>query len=82
MKQELFYAIRKIFKLQNTDYLEIEHNTFADDLHMIRIRTKSGLQFHVIYYPNYGFLYSSHAMAYHQVTPELKSWLQEDMGIE
>lgn len=31
MKQELFYAIRKIFKLQNTDYLEIEHNTFADE---------------------------------------------------
>lgn len=31
MKKELFYAIRSIFKLQNTDYLEIEHNTFADE---------------------------------------------------
>jgi hypothetical protein len=31
MKQELFYAIRSIFKLQNTDYLEIEHNTFSNE---------------------------------------------------
>ena len=53
------------------------HNAFADDLHMIRIRTKSGLQFYVSYYPNYGFLYSGHAMAYHQVTPELAIWFQE-----
>lgn len=31
MKQKIFSAFRKIFKLQNTDYLEIEHNTFADE---------------------------------------------------
>lgn len=31
MKQKIFSAFRKIFKLENTDYLEIEHNTFADE---------------------------------------------------
>jgi hypothetical protein len=31
MKQELFYAIRKIFQIQKTDYLQFEHNTYADE---------------------------------------------------
>ena len=58
------------------------HNAFADDLHMIRIRTKSGLQFYVSYYPNYGFLYSGHAMAYHQVTSEMEMWFHKYMKIK
>jgi hypothetical protein len=31
MKEQLFYAIRCIFKQQKTDYLAFEHNTYADE---------------------------------------------------
>lgn len=53
------------------------HNAFADDLQTIRIETTEGLRFFVSIYPSYGYLYSSHAMAYHQITPELNDWFNE-----
>ena len=53
------------------------YNAFADDLHVLRIETTEGLRFFLNLYPNYGYLYSSGAMAYHQVTPELTAWFNE-----
>lgn len=53
------------------------YNTFADDLQILRIETTEGLRFFVHLYPNYGYLYSSGAMAYHQLTPELDEWFDE-----
>ena len=58
------------------------HNAFADDLHVIRIETKDGFHFYLEYYPGYGFLESGHAMAYHQVTPELEQWFKANMDIK
>ncbi len=58
------------------------HNAFADDLQVIRVETKDGFRFYLSYYPNYGYLYSGHAMAYHQVTPELEQWFETNMGIK
>ena len=58
------------------------HNALADDLQVIRVETKDGFKFYLSYYPNYGFLYSGHAMAYHQVTPELKLWFETNMDIK
>lgn len=58
------------------------HTAFADDLQVIRIETKDGFLFYLHYYPNYGYLYSGQAMAYHQVTPELRSWFETNMGIK
>ena len=55
---------------------------FADDLQVIRIETKDGFHFYLEYYPNYGFLESGHAMAYHTVTPELKLWFEKNMDIK
>lgn len=53
------------------------HNAFADDLQVLRIETTEGLRFFVNIYPSYGYLYSSGAMAYHLITPELNEWLNE-----
>ena len=53
------------------------HNAFADDLQVLRIETVSGLRFFVSVYPSYGYLYSSGAMAYHLITPELEEWFAE-----
>ena len=53
------------------------HNAFADDLQILRIDTVSGLRFFVSVYPSYGYLYSSGAMAYHLITPELAEWFAE-----
>ena len=58
------------------------HNAFADDLKIIRVETKDGLRFYLQYYPNYGFLECTHAMAYHTVTPELKLWFETNMDIK
>ena len=58
------------------------HNAFADDLHIIRVETKDGFRFYLQYYPNYGFLECTHAMAYHTVTPELKLWFEANMDIK
>jgi len=30
-------------------------------------------------YLNYGYLYSSGGMAYHQITPELNAWFNEHL---
>lgn len=56
------------------------HNAFADDLQVLRIETVDGLRFFVNIYPSYGYLYSSGAMAYHQITPELSEWFAEYLG--
>ena len=61
---------------------EEAHNAFADDLQVIRIKTKDGFHFYLEYYPNYGFLESGHAMAYHVVIPELKLWFETNMKIK
>ena len=61
---------------------EEAHNAFADDCHIIRVETKDGFYFYLSYYPNYGFVYSGHAMAYHQVTPELRRWFETNMKIK
>lgn len=58
------------------------HNEFADDLHIIRVETKDGFRFYLQYYPNYGLLECTHAMAYHTVTPELKLWFETNMDIK
>lgn len=58
------------------------HNAFADDLKVIRIKTKDGLCFYIKYYPSYGVIYSGQAMAYHQVTLELKQWFENEMKIK
>lgn len=55
------------------------YNAFADDLQMIRIETAEGLRFFVHLYPSYGYLYSSGAMAYHQVTPKLAEWFKDHL---
>lgn len=58
------------------------HNAFADDLQIIRVETKDGFRFYLQYYPNYGLLECTHAMAYHTVTPELKLWFETNMDIK
>ena len=58
------------------------HNALADDLQVIRVETKDGFKFYLSYYPNYGFMYSGHAMAYHMVTPELGLWFETNMDIK
>lgn len=55
------------------------HNAFADDLQVLRIETTEGLRFFVNIYQNYGYLYSSGAMAYHLITPELNEWFIEHL---
>ena len=55
------------------------HNAFADDLQVLRIETTEGLRFFVNLYPSYGYLYSSGAMAYHLITPELNNWFNEHL---
>ena len=55
------------------------HNKFADDLQVLRIETAEGLRFFVNLYPSYGYLYSSGAMAYHLITPELNNWFNEHL---
>lgn len=55
------------------------HNAFADDLQVLRIETIEGLRFFVNIYPSYGYLYSSGAMAYHLITPELNEWFNEHL---
>ena len=55
------------------------HSAFADDLQVLRIETVDGLRFFVSIYLNYGYLYSSGAMAYHQITPELNEWFKEHL---
>lgn len=57
------------------------HNDFADDLQVLRIETVEGLRFFVHLYPSYGYLYSSGAMAYHQITPELAEWFADNFGL-
>ena len=57
------------------------HNAFADDLQIIRVETKDGFRFYLQYYPNYGLLECTHAMAYHTVTPDLKLWFETNMEI-
>ena len=61
---------------------EEAYNTFADDLQVIRVETKNGFHFYLQYYPQYGYIYSGHAMAYHQVTPELKQWFETNMEMK
>ena len=58
------------------------HTAFADDSQVVRIETKDGFRFYLRYYPNYGYLYSGHAMAYHTVTPELNLWFETNMDIK
>jgi hypothetical protein len=53
------------------------YNAFADDSQVLRIETTDGLCFFLNIYPNYGYLYSSGAMAYHLITTELNEWLNE-----
>ena len=53
------------------------HSAFADDQQTIRIETADGHRFFVSIYPSYGYLYSSGAMAYHQITPQLAEWINE-----
>jgi len=95
---EEFYAlttdITKFVSLGNDEFQSIvfdgipeeeqqeAHNAFADDLQVIRIETKDGFHFYLEYYPNYGFLESGHAMAYHTVTPELMLWFEKNMDIK
>ena len=95
---EEFYAlttdITKFVSMGNNEFQSIvfdgipeeeqqeDHNALADDLQVIRVETKDGFKFYLSYYPNYGFLYSGHAMAYHQVTPELKLWFETNMDIK
>ena len=55
------------------------HNAFADDLQVLRIETSEGHRFFVNIYQNYGYLYSSGAMAYHLITPELNEWFNENL---
>ena len=55
------------------------HNAFAEDLQILRIETVSGLRFFVSVYPSYGYLYSSEAMAYYLITPELNEWFKNYM---
>ena len=55
------------------------YNAFADDLQVLRIETTEGLRFFVNIYQNYGYLYSSGAMAYHLITPELNEWFDENL---
>ena len=55
------------------------YNAFADDLQMLRIETVDGLRFFVKIYPNYGYLESGQAMAYHLITPELNVWFNEHL---
>ena len=95
---EEFYAlttdITKFVSMGNNEFQSIvfdgipeeeqqeDHNALADDLQVIRVETKDGFKFYLSYYPNYGFLYSGHAMAYHQVIPELKLWFETNMDIK
>ena len=53
------------------------HSAFADDQQTIRIETADGHRFFVSIYPSYGYLYSSGAMAYHLITPQLAEWINE-----
>lgn len=55
------------------------YNAFADDLQVLRIETTEGLRFFVNIYPNYGYLESGQAMAYHLITPELNEWFNENL---
>ncbi len=55
------------------------HSAFADDQQTIRIETTDGHRFFVSIYLNYGYLYSSGGMAYHQITPELNAWFNEHL---
>ena len=55
------------------------YNAFADDLQVLRIETTEGLRFFVKIYPNYGYLESGQAMAYHLITPELNEWFNENL---
>ena len=55
------------------------YNAFANDLQVLRIETTDGLRFFVNIYQNHGYLYSSGAMAYHLITPELNEWCNEHL---
>lgn len=55
------------------------HNAFANDLQVLRIETTEGLRFFVNIYPNYGYLESGQAMAYHLITPELNDWFSDNL---
>ena len=55
------------------------HSAFADDQQTIQIETTDGHRFFVSIYLNYGYLYSSGGMAYHQITPELNAWFNEHL---
>ena len=79
MDNDAFQSI--VFEGIPEEKQEEAHNAFADDLQIIRVKTKDGFQFYLEYYPNYGFLESGHAMAYHTVTPELKLWFETNMKI-
>ena len=68
---------KRVFGNIQEENAQEAYSAFADDLHVLRIETTEGLRFFVSLYPNYGYLYSSGAMAYHQVTPELTAWFNE-----
>ena len=54
------------------------HAAFADESQTLRIKTKDGFCFYMSVYPESGFIYSGHAMAYFEITPELAEWFDEN----
>jgi hypothetical protein len=51
------------------------HNAFADDLHMIRVRTSSGLCFYMDVHPSYGWIYGPGTMTYYRMNSGMAAWI-------
>lgn len=52
------------------------HGSFADDAMTIRIETKTGLRFHLRFYPSYNWIYGPGTTSYYQMNEAINSWIE------
>ena len=69
----------KVFDGVPEEEQQKKHIAFADDLHMIRIETASGLMFYIELYPNYEWVYAPGTLSYYPASQKLLSWAKENL---
>ncbi|MBQ8995380.1 MAG: hypothetical protein IJ091_06155 [Oscillospiraceae bacterium] len=57
-----------------------KHIDFANDLHVIRIETKSGLRFYIDYHPSFGWIYGNGTLSYYRTDTSFKDWFDSFIG--
>ena len=69
----------KMFDMIPEEEQQEKHNSFANDLHVIRVETASGLRFYLEIFPSYEWMYGTGTLSYFQMSPELMNWVNSCM---